>query len=125
MVAYPSGGYRRCLGGSRCRGTIVTVWDQPAGETASAAVTVTEGAVMPWKVVEDHGECGPDEPYAVVKEMDGSLEGCHATREDADAQVRSEEHTSELQSLMRISYAVFCLKKKNQLHNQLTNISIC
>src|SRR3546814_7356842 len=29
-------------------------------------------------------------------------------------QARSEEHTSELQSLMRISYAVFCLKKKNQ-----------
>src|SRR3546814_2789001 len=32
--------------------------------------------------------------------------------------MRSEEHTSELQSLMRISYAVFCLKKKKQ---QLTN----
>src|SRR3546814_9700187 len=30
-----------------------------------------------------------------------------------DPPVRSEEHTSELQSLMRISYAVFCLKKKN------------
>src|SRR3546814_9376163 len=30
----------------------------------------------------------------------------------ADASGRSEEHTSELQSLMRISYAVFCLKKK-------------
>src|SRR3546814_2090729 len=30
--------------------------------------------------------------------------------------LRSEEHTSELQSLMRISYAVFCLKKKKQLH---------
>src|SRR3546814_2413705 len=30
--------------------------------------------------------------------------------------VRSEEHTSELQSLMRISYAVFCLKKKNRTH---------
>src|SRR3546814_1364633 len=29
---------------------------------------------------------------------------------------KSEEHTSELQSLMRISYAVFCLKKKNQTH---------
>src|SRR3546814_5849874 len=29
------------------------------------------------------------------------------------AQIRSEEHTSELQSLMRISYAVFCLNKKN------------
>src|SRR3546814_2648513 len=50
--------------------------------------------------------------------------------------VRSEEHTSELQSLMRISYAVFCLKKKNKTklktrtirrhtakypHNTLTN----
>src|SRR3546814_7964464 len=31
---------------------------------------------------------------------------------------RSEEHTSELQSLMRISYAVFCLKKKNKRHMQ-------
>src|SRR3546814_4100565 len=31
-----------------------------------------------------------------------------------EAQVRSEEHTSELQSLMRISYAVFCLKKKKK-----------
>src|SRR3546814_6572788 len=30
---------------------------------------------------------------------------------------RSEEHTSELQSLMRISYAVFCLKKKNKINN--------
>src|SRR3546814_6123248 len=30
--------------------------------------------------------------------------------------LRSEEHTSELQSLMRISYAVFCLKKKTQPH---------
>src|SRR3546814_5614265 len=34
--------------------------------------------------------------------------------------VRSEEHTSELQSLMRISYAVFCLKKKNK-HNHNTS----
>src|SRR3546814_8867984 len=31
---------------------------------------------------------------------------------------RSEEHTSELQSLMRISYAVFCLKKKKQTRNR-------
>src|SRR3546814_7458711 len=33
---------------------------------------------------------------------------------------RSEEHTSELQSLMRISYAVFCLKKKNKTRNKQT-----
>src|SRR3546814_1093279 len=32
--------------------------------------------------------------------------------------VRSEEHTSELQSLMRISYAVFCLKKKHTIYEQ-------
>src|SRR3546814_9984666 len=32
----------------------------------------------------------------------------------AELGLRSEEHTSELQSLMRISYAVFCLKKKNK-----------
>src|SRR3546814_3782389 len=34
---------------------------------------------------------------------------------------RSEEHTSELQSLMRISYAVFCLKKKNTTHTTPNN----
>src|SRR3546814_8637567 len=33
---------------------------------------------------------------------------------------RSEEHTSELQSLMRISYAVFCLKKQKQTHHTIT-----
>src|SRR3546814_7853714 len=43
---------------------------------------------------------------------------------------RSEEHTSELQSLMRISYAVFCLKKKNRYnhnttqHNTSTNVKL-
>src|SRR3546814_6081309 len=35
---------------------------------------------------------------------------------------RSEEHTSELQSLMRISYAVFCLKKKKKHNNKYTYI---
>src|SRR3546814_8525804 len=36
---------------------------------------------------------------------------------------RSEEHTSELQSLMRISYAVFCLKKKTNYYTSLTYIT--
>src|SRR3546814_5569787 len=39
----------------------------------------------------------------------------------AVARRRSEEHTSELQSLMRISYAVFCLKKKNTQQQQASN----
>src|SRR3546814_9028231 len=37
---------------------------------------------------------------------------------------RSEEHTSELQSLMRISYAVFCLKKKTHIHYHKNNTEI-
>src|SRR3546814_7121771 len=37
---------------------------------------------------------------------------------------RSEEHTSELQSLMRISYAVFCLKKKNKKNTKSSNKTI-
>src|SRR3546814_3979216 len=38
----------------------------------------------------------------------------HARKSDQQGARRSEEHTSELQSLMRISYAVFCLKKKKK-----------
>src|SRR3546814_6411290 len=45
----------------------------------------------------------------------------HAGRASPSASGRSEEHTSELQSLMRISYAVFCLKKKKTTHKN-TNI---
>src|SRR3546814_4199253 len=41
------------------------------------------------------------------------------TSQDVD---RSEEHTSELQSLMRISYAVFCLKKKKTITNKINKI---
>src|SRR3546814_5464764 len=44
---------------------------------------------------------------------------------DATGAGRSEEHTSELQSLMRISYAVFCLKTKQPfIHTKLTHMSI-
>src|SRR3546814_8597025 len=48
----------------------------------------------------------------------------HMVRHDVfeKALVRSEEHTSELQSLMRISYAVFCLKKK-KINNQKRHIT--
>src|SRR3546814_4261282 len=45
-------------------------------------------------------------PTITLEDYDGGT--------DNSVQVRSEEHTSELQSLMRISYAVFCLKKKNK-----------
>src|SRR3546814_3398650 len=44
----------------------------------------------------------------------------HRPVDEAGPAARSEEHTSELQSLMRISYAVFCLKKKNKREKQRT-----
>src|SRR3546814_1998602 len=59
------------------------------------------------------------QPARQVQVVDGEvLEQPAAGRHESGRRrgrvvVRSEEHTSELQSLMRISYAVFCLKKKN------------
>src|SRR3546814_3044758 len=47
--------------------------------------------------------------------VDERYHGCR--RANAGERNRSEEHTSELQSLMRISYAVFCLKKKKTMNN--------
>src|SRR3546814_10555137 len=47
----------------------------------------------------------------------GGLRGAESRRAP-----RSEEHTSELQSLMRISYAVFCLKKKKKTHTKSDTI---
>src|SRR3546814_8998774 len=41
-------------------------------------------------------------------------DACDGTGRPSSSRRRSEEHTSELQSLMRISYAVFCLKKKKK-----------
>src|SRR3546814_4964495 len=55
---------------------------------------------------------GDLERQFVVLQMDAHLA--------AMDQLRSEEHTSELQSLMRISYAVFCLKKKKKKIHSLT-----
>src|SRR3546814_3558555 len=66
------------------------------------------GAIIP-RLAESHRVYAPE------------LQG-HGRTTDIDRPItypnlRSEEHTSELQSLMRISYAVFCLKKKKQQNN--------
>src|SRR3546814_1034653 len=51
------------------------------------------------------------------------VRSCKASSKSDKVHLRSEEHTSELQSLMRISYAVFCLKqKKKQKHKTHLNI---
>src|SRR3546814_4160798 len=67
--------------------------------------------------------------YARVSTIDQDLDiqvarlkaaGCEILRSETG---RSEEHTSELQSLMRISYAVFCLKKKNTRNHMTHTLS--
>src|SRR3546814_7123660 len=61
------------------------------------------------------------ESTSLETQLELEARGIAACVDSADAQegiaafVRSEEHTSELQSLMRISYAVFCLKKKTTI----------
>src|SRR3546814_9101558 len=61
-------------------------------------------------------------PSEVACSRPRSLKGTSASRTDrAIRSERSEEHTSELQSLMRISYAVFCLKKKKSKHKKEKN----
>src|SRR3546814_4677603 len=51
----------------------------------------------------------------------GSSRSSSSSSSGRDGPLRSEEHTSELQSLMRISYAVFCLKKKKTLESTNNN----
>src|SRR3546814_2469380 len=61
-------------------------------------------------------EVGVDEAVVVL------VDGAHLPRPGVeDHQIRSEEHTSELQSLMRTSYAVFCLKYKNNTRRSGTH----
>src|SRR3546814_4828278 len=67
-------------------------------------------AIRPWRMARCHLPIPPGHPAQPAR-----------TRRVRRVQVhdRSEEHTSELQSLMRISYAVFCLKKKNNSKTEL------
>src|SRR3546814_2509959 len=67
-----------------------------------------------WRLFYNDYDAGQDAHAAVlVWQKGGDRELRHWLREQRRDD-RSEEHTSELQSLMRISYAVFCLKKKTK-----------
>src|SRR3546814_8620110 len=91
-----------------------------------ATITITSGRIVPVRligeqhVIEDLGfvpsfadwvRCIRPQPWM------GRAQPIHKLV-DPFAASRSEEHTSELQSLMRISYAVFCLKKKKTQRHQ-------
>src|SRR3546814_3845567 len=74
----------------------------------------TNAMIMGWMADEYAQIVGQAEPAVITGKpiaLGGSLGRADATARGG-YYLRSEEHTSELQSLMRISYAVFCLKKK-------------
>src|SRR3546814_8881405 len=76
----------------RCGNGSTRCWPMPRRSTVACAL---------------RAKAKPHERRALVIPVPVSVFGA------ADCDLRSEEHTSELQSLMRISYAVFCLKKKH------------
>src|SRR3546814_1909091 len=69
----------------------------------------------------DGGSLADGRPYFVMEYVQGFWDDTRAFEvgEESPKPARSEEHTSELQSLMRISYAVFCLKKKRTTHTNM------
>lgn len=77
-----------------CRCTTITLIDTGALDLSTSALSLTLNAAayqiedvdMPWSIVEGDARCNVGE-YAVVKDDDGDLEGCHATREEAEAQI--------------------------------------
>src|SRR3546814_15573259 len=74
------------------------------GDGAGAAVQIAGAGVI--------AQTGPVRHHFVLLRAGKGLHIGETRQESLVVPYRSEEHTSELQSLMRISYAVFCLKKK-------------
>src|SRR3546814_4060556 len=91
----------------RCKSRMIRLVDEPQGEMAPVSAgfkqSVCAAIAIMWG---DHEVFG-------LELAEQQVNGRHAARRD-DRTCRSEEHTSELQSLMHISYAVLCLKKKKK-----------
>src|SRR3546814_8726425 len=83
--------------------------DVPASSVAASRSTASTRA------------CGGPCCSQVASASMASASPAASTSTRPSGRLRSEEHTSELQSLMRISYAVFCLKKKKQPNSQQNN----
>src|SRR3546814_2556051 len=86
--------------------------------TASARLRIASGPLD--SAPERTCGCAPVPPLATSASSSSAAlrVGALGWGDWLNARSRSEEHTSELQSLMRISYAVFCLKKKNKIDRQ-------
>src|SRR3546814_4593970 len=94
--------HRQCVGGGRRDRRL---WLQPrdSGARGAGGNPEREGAEL----------------FPLLRLSEAAIDRISDEPEDGGDRRRSEEHTSELQSLMRISYAVFCLKKKHtiQIHH--------
>lgn len=62
------------------------VTDVPLGRTATVS-SALGGTVVPWSKVQNHAECPDGKPWAVVKDEDGEVEGCHASEQAANDQL--------------------------------------
>src|SRR3546814_1551295 len=80
------------------------------------------GSAEHFGLLDRHGEALPVQGIDLRQRIHafGARVDEDAARPRECPKMRSEEHTSELQSLMRISYAVFCLKKKKKQYNNKT-----
>jgi 2'-5' RNA ligase len=90
VAEYPVMGYRDCTGaryGNACRGFLVAVWQEVRQDATTASADQAEEDAMPWHKVHDHADCPSDKPWAVVKDSDGEVSGCHKTESDADDQL--------------------------------------
>src|SRR3546814_1511840 len=97
-------------GWPRMAGATRVVLPAPGGATTTALGRSVSAATMSGRTasIESGGRCAAIAASIGAGDREGDGFG--------QRRLRSEEHTSELQSLMRISYAVFCLKKKNRTY---------
>src|SRR3546814_4858728 len=105
-------------GGAMCVATLRTAAEGLGVDIPIRTVTATRGKVVRAQPVAALAAQGRWHMAGVFEELEDQLATWYPelgwSPDRLDAMVRSEEHTSELQSLMRISYSVFCLKKKKE-----------
>src|SRR3546814_9272632 len=102
------------MGSAKVSGIPADVTDDPALTVRAPGPTIAEAKAQHVPDEKTQGSVTRPESTAVQCAV------ASANRKTFEARMRSEEHTSELQSLMRISYAVFCLKKTKDRKQQTT-----
>src|SRR3546814_9923768 len=98
--------------------------DELRARAAEERPTYADRRLSNYEYLDEVGQSEREDPYYFAPSMARTILTCphqelathsfshYYSLEPGQTDARSEEHTSELQSLMRISYAVFCLKKK-------------